>query len=188
MLGDVCDGAHDVVGEGIEVVRRPLEGPAPAVAVRAEARGSLVDRSPQKTGLARVERVGAVDLGPKPAQAVPLQAQAAEIRRSDTHRVERRAVVVEHARHGQLAGSCAPADVTRRLEDGDVDAVLGQSNRRGEPVRARPDDDRGAHLTASAISGSFIGPAPATVEAVQVTSKGMGPSGSQGSCATASAT
>ena len=189
VVGHVRDRAHEVIGELVEVSCRSFEGAPPAVAVGAEAAGGLVDRAPEETGVARVERVGAVDLRPAPPQPVPLQAQLAEVRRPDAHGVERRAVVVQDTGHGQLARAGAAADVRRALEDGDVDAVLRQPDRGGEPVRVR----RRRRWRSSSHGLGQLGLAHRRRSAwcegrLQVTCSGMGPSGSHGCCATVSAT
>ena len=45
----------------------------------------------------------------------------------------------------QLAAAGAAADLVRRLEDGDLDALAGEHGRRRQPVRPRADDDRAGH-------------------------------------------
>jgi hypothetical protein len=80
MLGEVDDRPHEVGGEIVVGLGGPLEGAAPPRAVRPERGGRLVHRPEQEAGPARVERVGAVDLGPQPPQPVALQAQLAEER------------------------------------------------------------------------------------------------------------
>ena len=60
------------------------------------------------------KRVREVDLGPGPLEPVPVEPQRRQRRRVDDQRVHRRAVVVEQAGQGQLAGAGAAADRRRR--------------------------------------------------------------------------
>ena len=86
----------------------------PGAAVGAQARGGGVDRAQHHPHPAAVERMGQVDLGPGPLQPVALQAERGQRRRPGAHRVRGRAVVVQQAREGQLAGAGAAADACRR--------------------------------------------------------------------------
>ena len=145
VAGHMDDGPHQVVGELVETGRGAGERPPPAGAVGTQTRGRRIDRPPQKAGVAAVERVGAVDLRPPPAQPVAAQIQAGQVGRADAHRVERRAVVMEHARHGELAGPGAAPDGLGGFEHLDIEAVLGQPHRRGQAVRPGANHHRPGH-------------------------------------------
>jgi len=189
VVGQMCDRAHEVVGQVVEVPGGPFECPPPPITVSAtETLCRPFDRPPQESGLAGVERMGAVDLRPAPPQAVALQTQPAQVRRANPHRVERRAVVVQDTRKRQLAGPGTTTDAGGAFEDGDIEAGLRETDRGGESVRAGSDHHRCAHPTAATSSASPSASMSTNGPRVQVTCKGMGPSGSQGSWATASAT
>ena len=113
--------------------------------------------------------------------------------------MERRAVVVQHAGHGELAAPGAAADVIGGFEHLDVDPVLGEAYGAGEPVGPGPDDHGGGHHTAPAPAGGRSWATVATTASVastgsslrgrvQVTCSGIGPFGSHGSSSTESAT
>ena len=80
MLGEVDDRPHEVGGEIVVGLGGPLEGAAPLRAVRPGAAAVSSTDWNRRPASARVERVGAVDLGPQPPQPVALQAQLAEVR------------------------------------------------------------------------------------------------------------
>ncbi len=118
--------------------------------------------------------------------------------------MERRAVVVDHAGHGELAAAGAAADVVGGFEHFDVDPVLGEAHGGGEAVGPRADDDGGGHHRTPTATSAGSMAAVATVEVVmmdvatstrsssagriQVTCSAIGPLGSHGSSATESAT
>lgn len=135
----------------------------------------------QQGGLTPVEGVGAVDLRPPPPQAVPFEAEGLQVGGAGTHRMEGRAVVVDQAGDGELAGAGSAADLLGCLEDLDVHAATGEVDGGGEPVGPAADHDRRTHACTSSCSASVR-------SIVHCTSNGMGPLGNQGCSATASAT
>ncbi len=76
-----------------------------------------------------------------------------------------------------------PTDLVGGLQDGHPQTSLGEGDRGREAVWSGADDDRGAHATAV---GAVFGVRLAASD--QVTSVGIGPLGSHGCSATASAT
>jgi hypothetical protein len=88
VAGDVHNRSHHVDGQLVEAGGHRGEDPTPPAAVRPQTVSRGVDRAVQEPGFSRVERVGAVDLGPAPPEPVPIQAERAQVGRSDTHRVE----------------------------------------------------------------------------------------------------
>ncbi len=160
---------------------RSPSGPRPA-AVSSTDRNSR-PASPESSGWAQSIS------GHRHCNPYRSRPRRAEVGRADAHGVERRAVVVQDTGQGQLAGAGAAADVVGRLEHGDVEAVLGQPDGGGEPVRARADHDGGAHCPTSTVLGHEpdFGAADRR-RRVHVAWSGMGPSGSHGNSATASAT
>ena len=99
--------------------------------------------------------------------------------RGGAHRVRGRAVVVQQAGQGQLAGSRAAADRRRGLDHGHPHPGLRQHRGGDEAVRAGPDDDRAAHA-------GLAGPGALAADSSGWTGKGR-PS-SQGWRSTMSAT
>src|ERR1700742_232316 len=99
---------------------------------------------------------------------------------------------MDQAGQDRFAAAGAAADLVVGFHHGHVEAGLCQGDRGGQAVGPGPHDGRGAHastswwwtcplrLTAGAAAGGC--------GAVQVIWVGMGPSGSQGCAATASAT
>ena len=71
---------------------------------------------------ATVERVGVLNLRPAPRQSVRAEVEPAGERRVDGQGVSGRALVVEQAGNGQLAGAGAASERVGRLEHGHVDA------------------------------------------------------------------
>src|SRR5688572_24265933 len=69
------------------------------------------------------------------------QRQFANERRDHAHRMDGRADVVAETRERDLLGARAAADGLLRLQDGDGEALTGEDDGGGEPVRAGSDDD-----------------------------------------------
>ncbi len=143
--GPVQDRLHQVLVERIEVARGGGEEAPPGGPVRAEAGGGLGQRTHHHRGVATVERVGEVDLGPAPREPVALEPERTEEGRGRRHRQARRAEVVDHSRHGQFGAAGAAADRLRRLQHRHLDPGPRQRHRAGQPVGARADDRRRAH-------------------------------------------
>ncbi len=116
--------------------------PAVGPRIGAEAVRGLGDRPVQHDRASVVERVGERDLRMHELEPVLAQRQPAHEGRADHERVDRRADVVAEAGLRQLLGAGAPADRRRRLEHQHRAPRLCDRDRRGEPVRARADDDR----------------------------------------------
>src|SRR6202011_2938983 len=106
--------------------------------------------------------------------------------------MERRAVVVQQAGNGELAGPRTAAYIVGPFEHLDGDPVLSESHRRRKPVGPRPDHDRRwVHARSSELPEDAPLPVRAGTAVAGLfhsTSKRMGPSGSHGCWATASAT
>ena len=139
--------AEEVLVQRIEVRRRGPEEPLPGGPVGPETRDGFGNRADHHPGAAVVERVGQVDLGPAPLEPVALEVQRAQERRPDGHRVDGRAVVVEHPGNGELARPGTAADLVGGLEHRHPHSFARERERAREPVRARADDDRFAHAT-----------------------------------------
>jgi hypothetical protein len=80
------------------------------------------------------ERCGRLD-------QVQLEVQRPEERRCGSERMDRRADVMAETGKCQLGRARPATDRVARLEDEDRPAGLGESNRGGEAVRPRADDD-----------------------------------------------
>ena len=152
--GDVEHRAQEVLVERVEAT--PTGAPnsrRQARAVRAQALGRLLDRAQHHPGAAVVERVGEVDLGPAPLEAVARRGRASAGTASRPPSGAR-----PSSGRGGRPGTVsslrprAAADRLRGLEHGHLDALARERDRAGEPVRAGADDDRVAHATCAAAA------------------------------------
>ena len=125
--------------------RGGAEEPPPGGPAVAEAGGGLLDRAQHRRRLAAVERMREVDLRPGPLEPVAVEAERRQRRRADRDRVDGRAVVVQQAGQGQLAGAGAAADRLGGLDHRHPDPAGAQRRGAGQPVGAGADDHRLAH-------------------------------------------
>ncbi len=153
VAGQVQDRAQQIVDEQVEGLRRPPEAPPPAAPVGAQPLRRRLDRAQHHPGGAVVERMREVDLGPEPLEPMALEAQRAQERRADRHRVDGRAVVVHKPRDGELPAARPAPDRLGGLEHGDRDPLPGERHRAREPIRAGADDDRLAHAVVTGLAG-----------------------------------
>src|SRR6478752_977807 len=149
---------HDVLGQRIETGRRLAEQAAPPGTIGAQPVGRGLDRAVQHARATPVERVDAVNFRQAPRQAVTIETQAGEELRADGHRMDRRAVVVQQAGNDRLAAARATPDFVGGLQNGDLEAGLGEGDPGGQAVRPGPHDDRVAHASPPTRSGprSFL--------------------------------
>jgi len=158
----VDEGAEQVFAERFERGRRPAEDAPPACAVLAEralgGRNGLVHRARR----AVVERMGAVDLGPAPLEAVAREVERLEERRPHRHRMHSGAVVVDESGNGRLAAPRTAADRVLCLEDRHLYALARERHRARQPVRAGSNHDRAAHATGAGGAGSCSLPTTST--------------------------
>ena len=136
---------EDVLGEPVEGRRGGAEEPLPGLPRIAQAGRRLLDRAQHRRHLAAVERMGEIDLRPGPLEPVAVEAERRQRRRADGKGVDGRAVVVEQARQGQLAGAGTAADRLGRLDHRHPHPAARQDRGAGQPVGAGPDDHRLAH-------------------------------------------
>ena len=122
----------------------------------------------------------AIDFGPSPLQAVSLQTETVQEGGPDRHGVKRRAVVVQQARHDGLARASAAADLVGRFQHRDLHTLFREGDGGSEPVGPAANDKRSGHATAPNRASA--------AGRVHVTCSGIGPLGSHGCSATASAT
>ena len=137
--------AEQILGQLVESGHKVTHGQPPPGFVGSHAGGGLLDRPIQHAGGPVVERMSAVDLRPLPHQPVALQVDLFPERRTDAHRMSRRAVVVDESGHRQLTRARSPADRVASLQHLHVDTVPGQVDRRGQAVGPGADDDRVGH-------------------------------------------
>ena len=90
-------GTEQILDERLPAVGERLHEAAVGVAVDAEPFGRLLDGAAEQHGGAIVQRVRERDLGVDELEPVLLQRQAAEERRGEGERVDRRADVVPEA-------------------------------------------------------------------------------------------
>ncbi len=145
---------HEILAERVEARGGRAEATLPAGPGGTEPGRGLVDRAEDRRPVAAVERVGDVDLGPGPLEAVALEAERGQRRRPDRHRVDRRALVVDEPGHGHFRAAGAAADRRCGLDHGHRDAAAGQRRRAGQAVGAGADDDRVAHPAGATGNGS----------------------------------
>ncbi len=150
----VLDRPQQVVQQLAEVARRAPEHPSPRRAVAAEPRRSRLDRALHHGHAAAVQRMGQVELGPRPLEPVALEAQPCQRGRAWGQRVRCRAVVVQQAGQRQLAGAGAAADHRSSLDDRDRHAARGQGGGAGQAVGARADHDGAAHAAGVTRTGN----------------------------------
>ena len=145
-----CDGMSGHVEkrpQNLPLELRPVGGKAadqPSVGgcVATEPRRGCLDRALDDSRGAVVERVH--DLGGRkdPLEPVLLERQRPEERGGHTEWVNRRAEVVDVARHRQLRRARAASDRVVRLPHQDRESPFGERDRCGEAVRPRSDHDR----------------------------------------------
>ena len=141
----------------VDVSHQRPEEAAVRCPVVAQARRSLVYGRHNRTRTPSVERVGEGHLGREQLDASCRQADTSKERRGRHQRVDRRANVMVKAWERQF-GRAAPS-ARGRFSFVDLDRKTGasQSQRGGQPVRARADDDsveRGHHWHGSGPSGA----------------------------------
>ena len=148
MTGHVHDRAEQIVAEIVEMLGQITEHRPPAQSVSAQSRRRGTDRPEQQSGVAGIERVRAVGVGPLPHQPVPLETDLRPERRSHAQRMEGRTVVVDDARDRQFARPGPTTDDLGRLQDLHVDTVARQVQSGGEPVGPAADHDSCGHCGA----------------------------------------
>ncbi len=190
--GNAQQRTHDVLGQHVESLRSPIEQGPPAATIGAQPVGRLAYRTVQHARAAVIERMHAVDIGQQPAQAVAVQVQAGEELRADGHRMDGRTVVMHQAGHDGLAAAGTAAHLLGGLENGDLQSGFGQGDGGGEPIGPATNHDRGLRCTFHA-SAPCSRSCPSRIRSRlppsdQVTCVGIGPLGSHGCSATASAT
>ena len=142
MARSMENGPHEIVGVCDE---RP-EQPAPGGPVRPQGCGRLVDRSLDECRSPVVEGMADRRIGLDDLDATRRKVDRAEERRGEGQRQDRRADVVAVAGERQFLGPRPTPDRRGRLVDVDGSAGAGEGDGRGEPVGARPDDDRIRHI------------------------------------------
>ena len=153
MARHVQDRAHDVLAQLLEAARRRGEDALPRTPILAEPAGGVGERPHDHSRAAVVERVGQVDLGPAPLEAVTLQRELVQRRCADRHHVHGRAVVVQQTRERQLAAASAAADARLGLQHGHLQARTCEHGRARQSIRAGTDDERIAHYATGAPAG-----------------------------------
>lgn len=186
MARHVHDRLEDLPSQVVEVAHRGIEHSVPAPSVNAQrgvGEGSIPGG---EAGTPVIERVCEVDLGPRPPQTVALQAERAEVGRSDAGRMECCTVVMQYARKRQLAGPGPTAELGLRLEHEHLHAGRGQPDGGGQPVGTAPHHDCARHETASLPVVKVA--CRRNPSAVQFTCNGIGPLGNHGCSRTQSRT
>ena len=140
---------EEVRGDAVEAVGERSEQRPPAPPVLAERAGGLVDRSEGGGAAAAVQRVGVLDLRPKPAQAMGGEIEPPGEGRVHRQGMSRGALVVEETGNRQLGAPGATAGGLRRLDHEHLHSRVGEGDGGSEPVGPAADDDRAGHPATS---------------------------------------
>ena len=132
------DRLHEVFGNRVEAVSQRSEHTLPAPAVSAQIGGGARHRPLSRRAPAAVERVGVLHLWPPPAQSVGAEVKLPRERGVERQRVRGRALVVNQARERQLARASAAAEGVGRLEDGHLQAGVGEGRAAASPLGPLP--------------------------------------------------
>jgi hypothetical protein len=134
--------------------RRAPDEPTVGGSVIAQPGRGPPDRPVERGCRPVVERMRELDRRVDPLEPVLGEGQGPEEGRCDAGRVKGRADVVDEARQRQLGRARSPAEGVRSLPDENPLARPCELDRRGEPVRPAPDDDR--------VVAAGYAPTPAT--------------------------
>jgi hypothetical protein len=139
----VEDGLEQLVGEIVRTTHQRAEGRAPRPAVVSpEPGGGCAHGSFEHRGRAAVERMRERRVGMDELDAPGGEIDRPEERRRRGQGHDRGARIVPEAGQGQLGRAQSAAGGVGGLEHADGPPGPGERDGRGQPVRARPDDDR----------------------------------------------
>jgi len=114
---------------------------SPFLAVLTQICGGLIERAVHQYGFATIAGVGERNRGMGPLEAVVIERQRREERRTDPQRVYRAAHVVQDSRLCELLGSCPATDGGPPLDDLYGLAGLGERDGGRQAVGTGADDD-----------------------------------------------
>jgi hypothetical protein len=153
-------GPEEVLRDVVEASRERPEEAAPALPVRSEPTGRLVDRPPDRRATAAVQGVGPLDVRPSPGQPVRREVEGAGEGRVDGQRMEGRALVVDESGQRENAAAGPAPDRVRGLQHRDPDAGSSKGEGGSEPVGPAADHDGFGHaLTLARTAGWGCSPA-----------------------------
>ena len=128
--------------QAIEIIDKRSHQRAPGIRVLPKTVRSRIYRPFDRDGSAVVEWMGEWGIRVDDLDAEPRQRQALEEGGCQRQRVDRRADIVPEAGQGELSSPYTTADRLHRLDDQHRQPTLRKGDRRRQPVRAGPDDDR----------------------------------------------
>ncbi len=134
-------GAEDFGGEGVPVFGDGADEVSVGVGVGVELGGGFIEGAFEDGGVAVVERVGEIDFGVDPLEAVRFEGKGAEIGGIGAERVDGGADVVAETGFGEFEGAHAAADGFFGFHDFDGESVALEQDRGGESVGAGADHD-----------------------------------------------
>jgi hypothetical protein len=117
MVRKVRDRAQNLERQIVEIIHKRAEGPEPRRGIRTETGCGIPDGADYHRGSALLERMGQIDLGPKPLQTMLGQGQRSQERRGQRKGVERGTDIMQDPRYSQLSCTSPTPDLIRGLED-----------------------------------------------------------------------